>query len=75
MTHRAFFLVICDHKDGPLINETMVAWMDRATVTRHLKEGQYDRPAKVVEFVPVAGTCRDATDEFRDYFPIHPEFG
>ena len=70
---RAFYLVICDHKDGPLINETMVAQMDRATTARHLREGQFDQPVRVIEFVPVAGTCRDATDEFRDYFPVPVE--
>ena len=61
---RAFYLVICDRAEGPIIYETMVAQMDRATVARHLKEGQYDHPVRVIEFVPVAGTCRDATDEF-----------
>lgn len=64
MAHRAFYLVICDHREGPIIYETMVAWMDRVTVARHLKEGQYDNPVRVIEFVPVAGTCRDATAEF-----------
>lgn len=64
MAHRAFYIVICDHKDGPLVPETMVAWMDRATTARHIQEGQYDHPIRVIEFVPVAGTCRDATDEF-----------
>lgn len=69
MSHRAFYLVLCDHKDGPYIPETSVAWMDRATVTKHLTQGQYRQPVKVIEFIPVAGTCRDATDEFHDYFP------
>jgi hypothetical protein len=64
MAARAFYLVICDHKDGPIIYETMVAWMDRATVNRHLTEKQYDNPVRVIEFVPLAGTCRDATHEF-----------
>lgn len=61
---RAFYLVICDHPDGPIIYETMVAQMDRATVARHLSEKQFDSPARVIEFVPQAGTCRDATHEF-----------
>lgn len=65
MTARAFYLVICDRPgEGPIIYETMVAWMDRATVTRHISEGQYRNPVRVIEFVPVAGTCRDATHEF-----------
>jgi hypothetical protein len=61
---RAFYLVICDHADGPIIYETMVAWMDRATVARDLASGQYRQPSRVIEFVPQAGTCRDASHEF-----------
>jgi hypothetical protein len=61
---RAYFLVICGRVEGPIIYETMVADMDRATVTRHLKEGQFDNPCRVIEFVPQAGTCRDVTHEF-----------
>lgn len=64
MTARAFYLVICDHRDGPFAPETEVAHMDRATVARHLAEGQYRQPARVIEFIPQAGTCRDATHEF-----------
>ena len=71
--NRAFYIVICDHREGPYLPETSVAHMDRATVTRHLQEGQYSQPAKVIEFVPVAGTCRDATHEFSDYFPAPVE--
>lgn len=61
---RAFYLVICDHKDGPIIYERMVAWMDRATTARHISEKQFECPVRVIEFIPQAGTCRDATDEF-----------
>jgi hypothetical protein len=61
---RAFYLVICDHAEGPIIYETMVAWMDRATVARHLAEGQFRNPSRVIEFIPQAGTCRDASHEF-----------
>ncbi|MEH2525816.1 MULTISPECIES: hypothetical protein [unclassified Bradyrhizobium] len=64
MNHRAFYLVICDRPEGPIIYETMVAQMDRATVRRHLRENQYPNPARVIEFVPAAGTCRDASHEF-----------
>ena len=66
---RAFYIVICDHADGPYVPETEVAWMDRATVMRHLKEKQYDQPAKVIEFVPTEGTCRDASHEFLNANP------
>lgn len=62
--NRAFYLVICDRPEGPIIYETMVAHMDRATVARHIREKQFDNPARVVEFIPTAGTCRDATHEF-----------
>lgn len=61
---RAYYLVICDHRDGPIIYETMVAQMNRATVARQLGEKQFENPARVIEFVPQAGTCRDATHEF-----------
>ena len=61
---RAFYLVICEHRDGPIIYETMVADMNRATVARHIREKQFECPARVIEFVPQAGTCRDATHEF-----------
>ena len=62
--NRAFYIVICDHAEGPVVHEMMVAHMDRATVARHLAEGQYHQPARVIEFIPQAGTCRDATHEF-----------
>lgn len=61
---RAFYLVICEHADGPIIYETMVAQMDRGTVARRIMEGQFANPVRVVEFIPQAGTCRDASHEF-----------
>ena len=61
---RAFYIVVCDHKDGPIIYERMVAWMDRATTIKHLAEKQFDNPARVIEFIPSLGTCRDASHEF-----------
>jgi hypothetical protein len=64
MKPRAFYLVVCDHADGPIIYETMVADMDFATVARHFSEGQFRQPSRVIEFVPQAGTCRDVSHEF-----------
>ena len=61
---RAYYVVICDHKDGPYLPETDVAHMDRAALVRHLAEGQYSDPVRVIEFIPQAGTCRDASHEF-----------
>jgi hypothetical protein len=64
MKHRAFYLVICDHKDGPVINKTAVANMDRATVMRQISKKVLKNPARVIEFIPASGTCRDASHEF-----------
>jgi hypothetical protein len=69
MIDRPYYLVISDHRDGPIIYETMVASMDRATVTRRIAQGQYETVARVVEFKPTAGTCRDVTHEFPRYPP------
>jgi hypothetical protein len=64
MSPRAFYLVICDHEDGPIIRETRVANMDFATVRRQIDKQQIEKPVRVIEFIPVRGTCRDASHEF-----------
>ena len=68
MRQRAFYLVITDRQnDGPVLLETMVSKMDRATVARRIEQGHFETVARVIEFIPVAGTCRDVTDEFPEY--------
>ena len=64
MKARAFYIVICDRPDGPIIPETVVALMDRVSVIRQLDRGHYPKPVRVIEFIPQAGTCRDASHEF-----------
>ena len=43
--------------------ETDVAHTDRATLIRHLLEGQYSSPACIVAFSTAEGWSRDVTDE------------
>jgi hypothetical protein len=40
-----------------------VAHTDRATVVRHLLEGQYSSPVRIVAFNPAEGWSRDVTDD------------
>jgi hypothetical protein len=43
--------------------ETDVLDTDRATVIRHLLEGQYSSPVRIVAFNTAEGWSRDASDE------------
>ena len=43
--------------------ETDVADTDRATVIRHLLEGQYSSPVRIVAFNTAEGWSRDVSDE------------
>jgi hypothetical protein len=61
---RMFYMVVCNHKDGPLVYERMLADMNRGTVVAHLREGQFDDGVlAVIEFNPAEGTCREVTDD------------
>jgi hypothetical protein len=61
---RMMYLVISDHKDGPIIWEIQLHRMDRATVARDLRHGQYEDVLAVLEINPVEGICREVTNEF-----------
>ena len=43
--------------------ETDVSHTDRATLIRHLLEGQYSSPIRIVAFNTAEGWSRDVTDE------------
>jgi hypothetical protein len=62
---RMLYLVISDHRDGPIIYEVEVSRMSMATVCKDIRDGQYDKVLHVIEFNPVERICRDATHEFR----------
>jgi hypothetical protein len=59
------YLVLDDFggKLGLAWSETDVAHTDRATLIRHLLEGQYSSPVCVVAFNTAEGWSRDVTDE------------
>ena len=62
---RDIYLVLDDFGDrlGWAWPETDVADTDRATVIRHLLEGQYSSPVRIVAFNPAEGRSRDMTDD------------
>ena len=62
---RDIYLVLDDFGDrlGWAWPETDVADTDRATVIRHLLEGQYSSPVRIVAFNPAEGRSRDVTDD------------
>jgi hypothetical protein len=62
---RDVYLVLDDFGDrlGWAWPETDVADTDRATVIRHLLEGQYSSPVRIVPFNPAEGWSRDVTDD------------
>src|SRR5215471_2975820 len=65
---RDIYLVLDDFGDrlGWAWPETDVAHTDRATVIRHLLEGQYSSPVRVVAFNPAEGWSRDVTEDIAE---------
>ena len=62
---RDIYLVLDDFGDrlGWAWPETDVADTDRATVIRHLLEGQYSSPVRIIAFNPAEGWSRDVTED------------
>src|SRR6516225_6891402 len=62
---RDIYLVLDDFGDrlGWAWPETDVAHTDRATVIRHLLEGQYSSPVRIVVFNTAEGWSRDVTQD------------
>jgi hypothetical protein len=63
---RTVYLVLNDFAGafgGLAWPETDVGDSDRATVVRHLLEGQYSSPVRIVAFNTAEGWSRDASDE------------
>jgi len=63
MLDRMYILVISDHRAGPIIYEVDVADMTRARVLEDIRQGQYGRVLRIIEFNPVEGICREVTDD------------
>ena len=62
---RDVYLVLDDFGErlGRSWRETDEADADRATLIRHLLEGQYSSPVRIVAFNTAEGWSRDATDD------------
>ena len=62
---RTVYLVLDDFggKYGWAWPETEVTATDRSTLIRHLLEGQYSSPVRIVAFNTAEGWSRDASDE------------
>ena len=63
---RTVYLVLNDYAGafgGLAWSETDTANTDRATLIRHLLEGQYSSPVRIVAFNTAEGWSRDASDE------------
>jgi hypothetical protein len=62
---RDIYLVLDDFGDrlGWAWPETDVAHTDRATVIRHLLEGQYSSPVRIIAFNTAEGWSRDVTED------------
>lgn len=62
---QTMYLVINEHKDGPIIWEIQLARMGLSTVAKDLRDGQYQSPVlAVIEINPSLHICRDVTHEF-----------
>lgn len=61
---RMMYLVVSDHHDGPIIWEVQLVRMDRAIVTKDIRDGQYGDVLHVIEMNPVEHICREVTPEF-----------
>lgn len=70
---RMFYLVISDHKDGPIIWEIEIDRMERATVAEEIRQGQYRDVLHVIELNPIEGICREVTHEFREAIERDPD--
>jgi hypothetical protein len=69
---RMMYLVISTlPKCGPLVLEVELHRMDRDTVARELREGQYEQVVAVIELNPVEKICREVTDEFEPEIREH----
>jgi hypothetical protein len=61
---RDIYLVLDDFGDrGRARSETAEGDTDRGILIRHLMEGQYASPARVIAFNTTAGWSRDVTEE------------
>jgi hypothetical protein len=65
---RDFYFVLDDygHQLGRAWPEMAEDHTDRETLVRHLMEGQYHNPIRVVSFNPSEGWSRDASEEIAD---------
>jgi hypothetical protein len=67
---RMLYLVISDHKDGPIIWEIQLHRMDLVQVTKDIMHGQYDGEVlAVIEMNPEEGICREVTSDFETLLP------
>ncbi|MCD9817677.1 hypothetical protein [Bradyrhizobium japonicum] len=63
---RDIYLVLDDFGLGRAWTETDEEHTDRETLLRHLMEGQYSNPVRVVSFNTSEGWSRDASEEIAD---------
>jgi hypothetical protein len=58
------YLVLDDFgRPGPAGRETDDTQADRGTLMRHLLEGQFENPVRIVPFNPAEGWSRDVADK------------
>ena len=61
---KTFHLVICNSRTGAYAAERDLCDLDRATTVKDIAEGQFGGDiAAIIEFNPVEGTSRDATED------------
>jgi hypothetical protein len=70
---RMLYLVVSDHKDGPVIWEVSLSDMDLATVAKDIKSGQYRDVLAVLEINPVERICREVTRDFQSLIDRNPD--
>jgi hypothetical protein len=72
---RMLYLVISQHRSGPLIHEVEVESMKRETVLEDLRHGQFGGVIAVAEINIEERLCREVTDEpeFREAIARDPD--
>ena len=61
---RPMYLVVVQHPKGPYIPETDIDRTDHATVSRLLREGQFENVVAILELDPNVHTFREVTHDF-----------
>ena len=70
---QTLYLVVSDHRDGPIIWEIQIARMGLVRVIKDIHDQQYGDVLHVIEFNAERGLCRECTHDFKTAIDRYPE--